>query len=33
MDWLKTKWNKLNKNAKIFICCAVVLIIAGILFN
>ena len=33
MDWLKTQWNKLEKNLKIFICCAALLIIASILFN
>ena len=33
MDWLKMKWNGLSKQGKIFLCCAVLLIIAGYLFN
>lgn len=33
MDWVKTKWNNLNRNAKIFVCAVPVLIILGLIFN
>ena len=33
LEWLKEKWNGLNKNAKLFACGVVIILVAGILWS
>ena len=33
IEWLKDKWNKLDKNAKLFACGVVIILVAGILWS
>ena len=33
LEWLKEKWNGLNKNAKLFACAVVVLVIIGLIWK
>jgi hypothetical protein len=32
-EYLLTKWNSLNKQAKLFICAVVILVIAGLILK
>jgi len=33
IEWLKQKWNGLNKNAKLFACGVVIIVVLGYIWN